>query len=101
MINKLGPDWIFSFSNILTKEFKKKKFKLFIDCKKNYGLFINLVNKEIDYLKVDGDRKTLLRLKSISNKKKVTMNPKFNIINMLEIKKIEVKINNYFVRGIK
>ena len=62
-------------------------------------MFIDLVNKEIDYLKVVGDKETLLRLKSISDKKKVTMNPNFNIINMLKIKKIEIKINDYFVRG--
>ena len=99
IINKLGSDWIISFNQILINEIKKKKFKIFIDCRKNYGLFIDLVNKEIDYLKVVGDKETLLRLKSISDKKKVTMNPNFNIINMLKIKKIELKINDYFVRG--
>ena len=71
MINRLGPDWILSFNHILIKEFKKEKFKIFIDCKKNYGLFINLVDKKIDYLKVDGNKKTLLRLKSISDKKRL------------------------------
>ena len=47
----------------------KKKFKLFVDCKKNYGLFINLVEQKIDYLKVDAKKETYKKLKSNCKKK--------------------------------
>ena len=53
LINGFGPDWIIEFRNLLLKKFNKNSFKLFVDCKKNYGLFINLVNHKIDYLGLD------------------------------------------------
>ena len=60
IINGFGPDWIIEFRNLLLKKFNKNLFKLFVDCKKNYGLFINLVQQKIDYLKIEGDKKTLI-----------------------------------------
>ena len=56
IVNGLGPHWLEELNNLLEQQFAKKNFNLFVDCKKNYGLFINLVEKKIDYLKVDAKK---------------------------------------------
>ena len=93
IINGFGPNWIIEFQNLLLKKFSKNTFKLFVDCRINYGLFIYLVRNKIDYLKVNGDKDTLLRLTQIANKKKISINPKITIIDLTKIKNIESKIN--------
>ena len=80
----------------IIEKFSKKKFKLFVDCKKNYGLFINLVLQKIDFLQVKADLKTLSRLKNIAKKNKVTVNPKISIINLANIKNIKSKIQKIY-----
>ena len=100
IINGFGPDWITEFRNLLLKKFNKKDYKIFIDCKKNYGLFINLVQQKIDYLKIEGDKKTLIRLDQIAQKNKISLNPKFDIIDLTKIKNIELKINKHLTKKI-
>ena len=95
LINGFGPDWIVEFRNLLLKKFNKKNFKIFVDCRKNYGLFIHLVQQKIDFLQVKGKNNTLKRLKQIARKNKITINPKFNIIDLTKIKNIESKINKH------
>jgi len=91
-----GPDWILEFRNLLLEKFNRKTFKVLVDCRKNYGLFINLVQQQLDFLQVKGDLKTLSRLKSIAKKNKVTVNPKISIINLSNIKNIKSKIQKNF-----
>ena len=96
LIDGFGPDWIIEFRNILLKKFNKKDFKFFVDCRKNYGLFIILVQQKLDFLQVDADPKTLSRLKNIAKKNKVTVNPKISIINLANIKNIKSKIKKIY-----
>ena len=96
MINGFGPDWLREFNNLLQQKFTKKNFKLFVDCKKNYGLFINLVEQKIDYLKVDAKKETYQRLKQIAKKNKVSLNPNFSVLDLTSIKNIELKIKRNF-----
>ena len=95
IINGFGPDWIIEFRNLLLKKFNKNTFKILADCKKNYGLFINLVHHKINYLKVNGDKNTLLRLSQIAQKNKISINPKTTVIDITNIKNIESKIYKY------
>jgi len=95
LIYGFGPDWIKEFRNLLHKRFNKKDFKILIDCKNNYGLFINLIQQKIDFLQIRADLKTLFRLRNIAKKNKVTVNPKISIINLSNIKNIELKINRH------
>ena len=96
MINGFGPDWLREFNNLLQQKFTKKNFKLFVDCKKNYGLFINLVEQKIDYLKVDAKKETYQRLNQIAKKNKVSLNPNFSVLDLTSIKNIELKIKRNF-----
>lgn len=91
IINGFGSNWFEEFRISLLKS-SKINFKLYADCKKNYGLFISLIEKKIDFLKIRGDLETLRRLENIAIKNKVTMNPKFNILDLSKIKNIELKI---------
>ena len=74
----------------------KRDFKILVDCRKNYGLFINLVQQKIDFLQVNADSNTLSRLKNVANKNKVIVNPQFSIINLAKIKNIESKIQKIY-----
>ena len=96
MINGLGTDWVKELNNLLEQKFSRKKFKVFVDCKKNYGLFINLVEQKIDYLKVDAEKETFKRLNQIAKKNKVSLNPKFNVLDFSKIKNIDLKMEEIF-----
>ena len=96
LIDGFGPDWIIEFRNLLLKKFNKRDFKILVDCRKNYGLFINLVQQKIDFLQINVDTKTLFSLKNIAKKNKVTVNHKISIINLSNIKNIKLKIQKIY-----
>lgn len=97
IVNRFGPDWIKEFHNLLKQKFSKKKFKLFVDCKKNYALFINLVEQKIDYLKVDAKKETYIKLNQIAKKNKVLINPEFSVLDFSKIKNVNLKIKRTFL----
>ena len=53
-----------------------------MDVKKNYGLFINLVENKIDYIKVDANTNMLKKLNEIGKINKVLINPNFSIVDL-------------------
>ena len=91
LIDRLGIEWINMFNSLLKKS--KKKYKLYLDCKKNYGLAMNLIEKKIHYLKIDANSETLKKLNQIAKKNKVLLNPKFSIVDLSKIKNVVKKIN--------
>ena len=97
IINGLGPEWIKELNFLLEKKFSKKNFKIYVDCKKNYGLFISLVDQKISYIKINADKKTFKRLNEIAQKNKVLLNPKFSIVDLFKIKKINKKIDKILI----
>ena len=66
---------------------------MYVDCKKNYGLFIDLVDQKIKYLKVEAKKETILRLRQIANKNKVLINSRFSVVDLSKIKNIDLKID--------
>ena len=98
MINGFGPDWMKEFKNLLEQQFSKKKFKLFVDCKKNYALFINLVEQKIDYLKIDAKEEAYKKLNQIAKKNKVLINPKFSVLDFSKIKNVNLKFKRSFLQ---
>ena len=98
MINGLGTDWVKELNNLLEQKFSRKKFKVFVDCKKNYGLFISLVEQKIDYLKVDAEKETFKRLNQIAKKNMVSLNPKINVLDFSKIKNIDLKFKRSFLQ---
>jgi len=98
IIDGFGVDWFKEFKNLLEKQFSKKSFNLYVDCKKNYGLFINLVEQKIEYLKVDAKKETLKRLNQIAKKNKVLLNPQFSVLDLSKIKNIDLKIEKNLMK---
>ena len=97
LIDGFGVDWIIELRNLLLKKFNKKDFKILVDCRNNYGLFINLVKEKIDFLRVNADLTTMSRLKNIAKINKVTVNPEISIINLSNIKNIKSKIQKKLI----
>ena len=86
LINDLGIEWLNSLHNMLNQEKKLKKFKLYVDVRKNYGMFIILVEKKIDYIKVETSNKNIKKIKEIAKLNKVLINPCFSVVNPLKSK---------------
>ena len=92
LINRLGISWFEEFNYMLKKKFKNKFYLSFVDTKKDYGLFISLVEKKIDFIKVEGSQNTIKRLKEIALLNKVLVNPNFSVIDLANSKNISSKI---------
>ena len=95
LVNRLGIDWLIELITLLNTQFEAKKFKIYIEIKKNYGLFISLIEEKIDYLNVDADTKMLIKLKSIAKVNKVLINPNFSILDFTKSNNIKKKLENF------
>lgn len=94
LINKLSVNWLLELICMLENQFGSKKFKTYVEVKKNYGLFINLVEEKIDYLEVKSEDVMLTNLKSIAKVNKVLINPNFSILDLTKSKNIKMQIRN-------
>ena len=94
LINKLSVNWLLELICMLENQFGSKKFKTYVEVKKNYGLFINLVEEKIDYLEVKSEDEMLTNLKSIAQVNKVLINPNFSILDLTKSKNIKMQIRN-------
>ena len=65
---------------------KLKNYKLYVDVKKNYGLFISLVEKGIDYIKIETSKENISKIKEIAKLNKVLINPQFSVVDPLKSK---------------
>ena len=81
---------------MLENKFKPEDFKIFADVKKNYGLFISLVEKKINYIAVKGNKESIKRLVQIANLNKVTINPSFSVVDLSKSKNINLKLENIY-----
>ena len=96
LAERLGVDWIHELHRILQVEFQSKDFKIYVDTKKNYGLFINLIEQKINYIKIQADNKTLTRLNQIAKLNKVLINPSFSIVNLSNYKNKSTKLKKLY-----
>ena len=94
LINKLSVNWLLELICMLENQFGSKKVKTYVEVKKNYGLFINLVEEKIDYLEVKSEDVMLTNLKSIAKVNKVLINPNFSILDLTKSKNIKMQIRN-------
>ena len=86
LINDLGIEWLNSLRNMLITQKKLKNFKLYVDVKNNYGLFISLVEKRIDYIKIETSKENFNKIKEIAKLNKVLINPSFSVVDPLKSK---------------
>ena len=86
LISDLGIEWLNSLDIMLNTQKKIKNYKLYVDVKKNYGLFISLVEKGIDYIKIETSKENISKIKEIAKLNKVLINPRFSVVNPLKSK---------------
>ena len=96
LINGFGIDWLIELKDLLLDKFKNNDFQIFTETKKNYALFINLVQYKIDYLSVNGNKETMKRLNQIANLNKVVINPSFSIVDLSKSKNVILKLNKLY-----
>ena len=86
LISDLGIEWLNSLDVMLNSQKKLKNYKLYVDVKKNYGLFISLVEKGIDYIKIETSKENISKIKEIAKLNKVLINPQFSVVDPLKSK---------------
>ena len=91
-----GPEYILTFQKILISKFGKTSFKLFIDCGFDSSLSIRMAVKRIEYIKLRGNSFILKKIKDITNKNRVLLNPSFNIVDCRNIKNINLKLKKLY-----
>ena len=96
LINGLGIDWLHELINILQKEFKPKDFKIYVEAKKNYGLFIALVENKINFINIEANQETMKRLKQIAKLNKVSVNPDFSVVDIAKSKNVRAKLKKLY-----
>jgi hypothetical protein len=96
IIEGFGSEFILNFQNMLTSKFGKNSFKFYVDCGFNNGLSINMASKKIEYIKLRGNSIILSKIKNITSKNRVLLNPSFNIIDFRNRKKIHLKIKKLY-----
>ena len=86
LISDLGIEWLNSLDVMLNTQKKLKNYELYVDVKKNYGLFISLVEKGIDYIKIETSKENISKIKEIAKLNKVLINPQFSVVDPLKSK---------------
>ena len=86
LISDLGIEWLNSLDVMLNTQKKIKNYKLYVDVKKNYGLFISLVEKGIDYIKIETSKENISKIKEIAKLNKVLINPQFSVVDPVKSK---------------
>ena len=94
-INKFGIDWLIQLKDMLAYELKSKNFKIYVDANTNYGLFINLVEKKINFIKIKANKEMRKKLNHIANLNKVSINPKFSVLDLSKSKKKFLDLKNF------
>ena len=90
LIKGLGVEWLTELEDMLKMKYNSRYFQIYVDVKKNYGLFINLIELKVSYIKVNANKETLKRLKTIANLNKVLINPNFSILDNTTSQKIKI-----------
>ena len=91
-----GAEFILTFREILISKFGKSNFKLFVDCGSNQSLAIKMANEKIDHLKLKSNSIILSKIKNISFKNRVLLNPSFNIVDCRNRKNISLKLKKLY-----
>ena len=98
ILSGFGPEYIITFQKILVSKFGKSSFKILIDCGFDSSLSIRMAVKRIEYIKLRGNSFILKKIKDITNKNRVLLNPSFNIVDCRNIKNIKLKIKKIYFR---
>ena len=96
LINGLGIDWLYELKKMLQIEFGSENFKIYVETKKNYALFIALVEKKINFVNVQANHETMKRLRQIAKLNKVSVNPGFSVVDIAKSKNVRAKLKKLY-----
>ena len=98
IVRGFGSEFILNFQNMLISNFGKSSFKFFVDCGFDSSLSIRMAIEKIEFLKLKGNSVILKKVKDITDKNSVLLNPSFNIVDFRNIKNINLKIKKIYSR---
>ena len=98
LLKGFGPDFILTFKKILKSRFGNSSFKIFIDCGFDSSLSISMATKKIDFIKLRGSLVVLKKVKNITKKNRVLLNPSFNIVDCRNLKDVKLKFKKLYFR---
>ena len=101
ILSGFGPEYVLIMKKMLISMFGKSSFKLFIDCGFDSSLSIRMALKKIEYIKLRGNTIILKKIRDITNKNRVLLNPSFNIVDCRNIKNINLKIKKIYSKEVK
>ena len=96
LINGLGVDWLIELKNMLINQFNKNDYKFYVDSKRNYGLFIDLVETKVEFIKIKANEELCKKLKQIAKKNKVVINPSFSVVDLSKNKNKTTKLKKLY-----
>ena len=99
IINGFGLEYILNFQNMLISKFGRTSFEFFVDCGFDNSLSISMAINKIKYIKLRGNSIVLSKIKNITNKNRVLLNPSFNIVDCRNKKNINSKIKKLYSEG--
>ena len=98
IVRGFGPDFVLNFQKILKSKFGNSSFKIFVDCGFDSSLSISMASKKIDFIKLRGSLAVLKKVKDITRKNTVLLNPSFNIIDCRHLKNVNLKFKKLYFR---
>ena len=96
ILKGFGSDFILTFQKILKSKFGSYSFKVFVDCGFDISLSIKMATKKIDFIKFRGNPIVLKKVKNITHKNRVLLNPSFNIVDCRNLKNINLKFKKLY-----
>ena len=87
LVNRFGIDWLKTFIKLTDKIKFKNKVEFYVDCGKNYGLCILVIEEKVNYIKIKSNSTILKKIDQIAKKNKVLLNPNFDIVDFSKYKK--------------
>ena len=82
LLNGIGINYILEVSKLLIKDFSKKDFKIFLNCKDNPALVLECIRLGFCYIKFDGNKVLKKKISNISNFYNIILNPKIQIFDL-------------------
>ncbi len=86
LIKGFGVDWLEILIKSINKKYSKYNIRFFIDSGNDYGLSIQIMELNIDYLKLRSNKIIMNKINQIAKKNKVLLNPDFNVVELSKIK---------------
>ena len=98
LIKNLSIEWLLTLKDLLEKNYPSNNFKFFVDSGYDYGLSILLAMNKIDFIKLKSNPIIIRKIRQITKKNRVLLNPTFDVVELSNIKNINKKLYKIYMR---